>query len=231
MKKENKFILIFVVLVVALALILIVSTKIDKGDQLLNYDKTITTTKSSDLNLSTLDARYINQDYIKGNPNALVTIVEFSDFQCPFCVKFYKDTYKDIENDYIKTGKVKFVYRDFPLPNHQFAEGAAIAAECAGLQNNYYEMYSMLFDYGVSGNKQTYIDYAKTIGLDETAFTTCINSDVTYSEIKQDTKDGKDLGISSTPSFFINGEEVVGSQPYSVFKEVIDRKLQEAGSQ
>ncbi len=227
MKKENKFLIGFGVLVIILAIVLIVSSNIDKANQPLNYNKDIFTTKSSDLNLSVLDSKYISQDYIKGNPNAPVTIVEFSDFQCPFCAKFYADTYKSIEEEYILTGKVKFVYRDFPLSIHPFAEGAAVAAECAGLEGSYYQMHNMLYDYGVSGNKQTYLDYAKTIGLDEVSFQACINSDITFSEIKQDFKDGQDLGVTSTPSFFINGEEVIGAQPYSVFKEVIDRKLNE----
>jgi len=227
MKKENKFLIGFGILIILLTIVLIVSSSMDKSNLPLNYNEKIITTKSSDLNLSILDSKYINQDYIKGNPNASVTIVEFSDFQCPFCVKFYTDTYKSIEEEYILTGKVKFIYRDFPLTNHEFAEGAAIAAECAGYQGKYYQMYSMLFDYGLSSNKDTYVKYAKTIGLDQTAFQACINSDITFQEIKQDFKDGQDLGINSTPSFFINGEQIVGARPYSVFKEVIDRKLNE----
>ena len=83
-------------------------------------------------------------------------------------------------------------------------------------------MYAFLFTDGVSGNKDQYIKYAKTIGLDETKFKECIDSNITYDEIKKDYKDGLDLGIISTPSFFINGEEVIGAQPYNVFSEVID---------
>jgi protein-disulfide isomerase len=230
MKKENKFLIAFFALIVLIILIFVISSMINKGggikgDLNLMYDNNIPTTKSNDLNLSGLDKTYINNDYIKGNPSAPVTIVEFSDFQCPFCVKFYNETYKQIEDNYIKTGKVKFVYRDFPLSGHQYAEGAAVAAECAGLQDKYYQMYTLLFVDGVSGNKNQYIEYAKTIGIDETKFKECINSKITYPEIQQDYKDGLALGITSTPSYFINGEEVVGAQPYSVFQEVIDRKL------
>jgi len=230
MNKGNKFLIAFFSLVIFIVLILVISSIFNKGgpvngDTNLIYDNNIPTTRSDDLNLSYLDKMYINNDYIKGNPNAPVTIVEFSDFQCPFCVRFYDDTYKQIEEEYIKTGKVKFVYRDFPLPNHQYAEGAAVAAECAGLQGKYYQMYTLLFTDGVSGNKDQYIKYAKEIGIDETTFTECINSKVTYNEISQDYKDGLFLEIISTPSFFINGEEVIGAQPYEVFKEVIDRML------
>ncbi len=228
MKKENKFLIIFFSLVILVVLILVISSMLNKGNIIYNYDQNIPTTRSNDLNLSELDSEYINNDYITGNPDASVTIVEFSDFQCPFCVKFYNETYTQIEENYIKTGKVKFVYRDSLLSGHPLAEGAAIAAECAGLQNNYYQMYTLLFTNGVSGIKDRYIDYAKKIELDEALFTKCINSNTTYNEIKQDYLDGVDLGITSTPSFFINGEEVVGAKPYSVFSEIIDRKLSES---
>jgi len=228
MKKENKFLIWFFSLVILVVLVLVISYLFNNKDIISDYDANIPTTRSNDINLSTLDSKYINNDYVKGNPDAPVTIVEFSDFQCPFCVRFYNETYKQIEDNYIKTGKAKFVYRDFPLSGHQYAEGAAIAAECAGLQNKYYEMYTLLFLNGLSGTKDKYKQYAKSIGLDEAIFDDCINSTQTYSEIKQDYQDGLDLGITSTPSFFINGELIAGAQPYSVFSEVIDRKLTES---
>ena len=233
MKKENMFLLGFIGLLLIFGIVFLISSlTTSKQEIILNYNTSIKTTKSSDINLSILDREYINNDYIKGDINAPITIVEFSDYQCPFCVKFYKDTYKDIEKNYILSGKVKFVYRDFPLPNHQYAEGAAIAAECAGLQNKYYMMYTLLFDYGVSANKERYIEYAKTLDLNINSFEECINSNITYSEIKEDYSDAlNNFGINSTPSFFINGERIVGAQPYSVFSQVIEKKLNEINNQ
>lgn len=166
-----------------------------------------------------------DDDAIKGNANAPVTIVEFSDFECPFCAKFYRETLGQIEEEYIETGKVKFVYRDFPLGFHANAQKAAEAAECAGEQNKYWEMHDMLFEDGVVGGVSTFKRYAKEIGLNTNKFDECLDSGQMASEVRNDMKDGSAEGISGTPAFIINGQLLVGAQPFSKFKQVIDSEL------
>lgn len=168
-----------------------------------------------------------DDDAIKGDKNAPVTIIEFSDYECPFCEKFYSETYSQIEKNYIKTGKVKFIYRDFPLGFHQNAQKAAEAAECAGEQGKYYEMHNQLFEKGVSGGSAGFKQYAKELGLDPTKFNQCLDSGAMVSEVKKDLADGSKLGVSGTPAFFINDQEVVGAQPYSVFEQIIEQKLKQ----
>ena len=122
-----------------------------------------------------------DDDAIKGDPNAPVTIVEFSDYECPFCEKFYAETLEQLENEYINTGKVKLIYRDFPLGSHPNAQKAAEAAECAGEQGRYYGMHDMLFENGASGGVASYKAYAQQLGLDTAAFNNCLDSGATVS--------------------------------------------------
>ena len=152
-----------------------------------------------------------DDDAVKGSADAPVTIIEFSDFQCPFCARFYSQTLGEIDDKYIKTGKVKLVFRDFPLSFHQNAQKAAEAAECAEEQGKFWEMHDKLF--------------AKDLGLDSAKFDECLVSDKYASEVQKDFKDGQGAGISGTPSFFINGVKLVGAQPFSAFQQVIEQEL------
>src|SRR3989338_4354394 len=136
-----------------------------------------------------------------------------------------KETYSQIEKNYIKTGKVKFIYRDFPLGFHQNAQKAAEAAECAGEQCKYYEMHNKLFEKGVGGGAAGFKQYAKDLGLDQNKFNQCLDSGAMAQEVKKDLADGSKLGVSGTPAFFINGQEIVGAQPYAVFEQIIEQKL------
>src|SRR3989344_5308544 len=148
----------------------------------------------------------VDDDAFIGEENALVTIVEFSDYQCPFCERFYLQTLDQLKKEYIDTGKVKLVYRDFPLDFHPNAQKAAEAAECAGEQNKYWEMHNKLFESGVEGGVATFKVYAKDLGLDTGKFDTCLDSGKTASEVKKDMQDGSAAGISGTPGFIINGQ-------------------------
>ncbi|NOZ81244.1 MAG: thioredoxin domain-containing protein [DPANN group archaeon] len=114
----------------------------------------------------------VDDDAMKGSPDAKVTIVEFSDYQCPYCERFYSQTLGQIEKNYIDTGKVKLVYRDFPLSFHPHAEKAAEAAECAGEQGKYWEMHNKLFDNQESLGVDNYKKWAGDIGLDQTKSST-----------------------------------------------------------
>jgi len=170
-------------------------------------------------------ASLIDDDEIKGNPNAPVTIVEWSDFECPFCARFYSETLWQIDEGYIKAGKVRFVYRDFPLGFHSNAQKAAEAAECAGEQGNYFEMHDKLFEEGVNGGVSSFKQFALDLKLDALKFNECLDSGEMESEVKKDMSDGASIGIKGTPGFVINGQLVSGAQPFSVFQQVIESEL------
>ena len=166
-----------------------------------------------------------DDDAVRGDPDAPITIIEFSDYECPFCARFYSETLGLLEQNYIDTGKVNLVYRDFPLSFHPSAQKAAEAAECAGEQGEYYEMHDMLFESGVAGGVAQFKQYAATLGLDTGAFNSCLDSGAMEAEVQKDMADGSAAGVSGTPSFVINGELLVGAQPFAAFKQVIDRQL------
>lgn len=167
----------------------------------------------------------IDDDAVLGDENAPVTIIEFSDYECPFCGRFYSETLGQIDDKYIKTGKVKLVYRDFPLSFHPNAQKAAEAAECAGEQGKYWEMHDKLFKNGVSGGIAGFKQYAKEIGFDSSKFDNCLDSGKMASEVQKDFNDGQSYGVQGTPAFFINGKLVSGAQPFSNFQQVIDGEL------
>ena len=185
-------------------------------------DNSITTPNPTvNIDMETL----IDDDAIKGKENAPVTMVEFSDYECPFCGRHFEQTYSQIIKEYVDTGKVKLVYRDFPLDFHPNAQKAAEAAECAGEQNKYWEMHDKLFEnqqaLGINNLKQ----YAKEIGLNTDKFNNCLDSGEMTSEVSKDIQDGQAVGISGTPGFIINGQLVSGAQPFSAFKQIIEQEL------
>jgi protein-disulfide isomerase len=171
------------------------------------------------------NSKLVDNDAVKGDKNAPVTIVEFSDYECPFCGKFYSQTLPQIEEKYIKTGKVKLIYRDYPLGFHAQAQKAAEAAECAGEQGKYYEMHNLLFEKGVAGGVSSFKAYAKEIKLDTAKFDQCLDSGKMSSEVQKDAADGGKYGVQGTPAFFINGKLLSGAQPYSVFQQAIEAEL------
>lgn len=174
----------------------------------------------------------VDDDPFIGNKNAPVTMIEFSDFQCPFCRKFMTDTLPQIKKEYIDTGKVKFVYRDFPLSFHSGAAPAAEGAECAEDQGKFWEMHDAIFNeqekqgsgtiqFGVADVKK----WAAQTGLDTAKFNQCLDSGKYKAEVEKDIADGSAAGVGGTPSIFINGRLVVGAQPFAAFKVVIDQLL------
>lgn len=169
-------------------------------------------------------------DYVLGDENATVTIVEFSDYQCPFCGKYSTETSPLVKTNFIDTGKVKYYFRDFPLEFHPQALPAAKAANCAGKQGKFWEMHDKIFasQNEWSGNEEAgklFAAYAKELGLDTSKLETCISESATETEIANDLATGSILGASGTPSFFINGEKLVGAQPYAQFEAVINAAL------
>lgn len=164
----------------------------------------------------------------EGDKNAPVTIVEFSDFQCPYCGRFYSQTYTQIREQYIKTGKVKVYFRNFPLSFHENAQKAAEAVECAGEQGKFWEMHDKLFENQDKLDVASLKQYAKDLKLDTTKFNTCLDSGKMASKVQKDFSDGSSFGVSGTPSFFINGKLLVGAQPFSAFQQEIEAALKEA---
>jgi len=166
-----------------------------------------------------------DDDTIKGDESAPVTIVEWSDFECPFCTRFYQNTLPQIDEEYIKTGKVKLIYRDFPLGFHPNAQKAAEAAECAGEQDKFWEMHNKLFDSGVKGGVPSFKQFAGELGLDANRFNECLDLGKMEAEVKKDMADGQAAGVTGTPGFVINGKIVKGAQPFENFKRIIEAEL------
>ncbi|MBS3101952.1 DsbA family protein [Candidatus Woesearchaeota archaeon] len=166
-----------------------------------------------------------DDDPTLGDKNAPVTIVSFEDYQCPFCGRAFQQTFPLIKKDYIDTGKVKYIYRDFPLSFHPEAEPAAEAANCAGEQGKYWEMHDSIFQNQDSMGNAAYKQFAQKIGLDTKKFNECLDSSKYKQEILDDFNYGSQVGVSGTPTFFINGIKLVGAHPYESFKQIIDTEL------
>ncbi|MBI2145042.1 DsbA family protein [Candidatus Woesearchaeota archaeon] len=164
-------------------------------------------------------------DHVLGVENATVTIVEYSDFQCPFCKRFYDETESSIMRQYVDAGKAKFVYRHFPIPSHQYAMAAAEASECAADQGKFWEYHNELFEHQNALHKSALKGYASDVGLDREKFDACLDSGVMGVRVRSDAAAGTAAGVGSTPMFFINGKPVKGAQPYSVFASAIDSAL------
>jgi len=180
----------------------------------------------------------LDDDPFKGNPDAPVTVVEFSDFQCPFCKRFFDQTLANLENEYIDTGKVKFVYRDFPLDNiHPNARPVHIAAECADEQGKFWEYHDVLFEkqsvwksLSSTNLKTTLTQYATDLSLQSSSFEACLDSPDIADEVNADYLEGLRYGATGTPTFFIGNEKdgfikLVGAQPYATFEAAINSRL------
>lgn len=164
----------------------------------------------------------------RGNPNAAVTIVEFSDYQCPFCKRFFDETYLKILKQYGE--KVYYVFRDYPLASHQHAQKAAEAARCAEDQGKYWQYHDLLFEKREEwGDKQEIsadlTNYAKGLGLALDEFSSCLSSGRYKEAVQDDFALGQKVGVSGTPTFFINGKMLVGAQPFENFKALIEEEL------
>ena len=165
--------------------------------------------------------------------DAIITIVEFSDYECPFCKQFFDESFQELLETYIENGDVQYVFRDFPLETHEKAVPAAIAANCAGEQGEYWEMHDKLFDTqkewsSVNSNeKQLFEQYADEILLNVDTFKECFEDErkKQAEEILNDQNQGSSYGVRSTPTFFINGEKVLGAQPTATFKTIIEEEL------
>jgi len=168
-----------------------------------------------------------DDDAMLGDAKAELTIIEFSDYECPFCKKFIDGAYQDIKSKYVKTGKVNLVFRDFPLSFHEGAVPAALAAECAkeqGDDTTYFAYHDLLFA-DQKLDRESLISYASKLNLDKEQFTSCLDDQKYLDEIQKDFKDGQIAGINGTPAFIIDGKVISGAQPFSVFQAAIDEAL------
>ena len=167
-----------------------------------------------------------DDDAFLGKVEASITIIEFSDYQCPFCERFWSETLPSIKSEYIDTGKVKFVYRDFPLNAiHPMAESAAVAAECVrekGKDKAYFEYHDKIFENQQLLSNENLKKWAKELGYE---IDTCLDSEKYLEEVKKDLSDGEAAGISGSPGFLINEIELSGAQPFSAFKQIIEQEL------
>ncbi len=175
-----------------------------------------------------------------GSKTAKVALVEFSDYQCPFCQRHVQQTHPQLFKEYIETGKVRYIFRDFPLESiHPAAFKAAEAARCGGDQGKYFEMHHQLFTNQRALTPPDLEAHAKTVGLDEAKFKTCLDSGKHAANVKADLAEGRRVGVSGTPGFLVgltesNGSAVKavkfinGAQPYANFKETLDVLLQTA---
>lgn len=174
----------------------------------------------------------VDDDPVMGDSDAPVTIVEFTDYQCPFCSRFFTQTLPELKKNYIDTGKVKLVVRDFPLSFHPFAQKAAEATECADEQGKFWEMHDALFakqamwSAGASVD-ETFAQYASDLKLNVETFKTCLSSGAMAAEVNADLAEGSAAGIDGTPGFWVIGEDgkgtqISGAQPYANFAAAID---------
>ncbi len=173
-----------------------------------------------------------------GAEDAKVTVIEFSDYQCPFCRKFWTESYPQLKEDFIDTGKIKYVFRDFPLNFHEAAVPAAVAGNCVREQlgnEAYFKYHDIVFaeqnkqgQNTINFNEEDIMSWvAQTGTLDMDKFNTCYNDPAQKAEVDADLAAGAQAGISGTPSFVINGKLIVGAQPYSVLKAEIESALAE----
>jgi protein-disulfide isomerase len=158
-----------------------------------------------------------------GPGNAPVTIVEFSDYQCPYCQKWDQEVYNQLLASY--PDKIRFVYRDLPLPMHSEAIPAAEAADCAGAQGVYWKYHAALFSGQYTLSRGDYERIASDLGLDTTAFTACLDDHRYLAAVNANASYAASLGLTGTPSFFINGRELIGALPIEQFKAIIDEEL------
>lgn len=165
---------------------------------------------------------------VLGDPNAPVTIISFGDFQCPYCKVLFDGAEKEIRKEFIATGKVKMVYRDFPLDSiHPYARSMAEAAQCAKDQGKYWLYHDALFERQESIPTLDVTALAGELGLDTKAFDECVESGKYKDEVEKDFQDGIAAGVRGTPGNFINGKPYHGALPYATLKKAIEEALKE----
>jgi protein-disulfide isomerase len=187
-----------------------------------------------DLSTITMD---LKGEPVKGDKNARIVVIEFSDYQCPFCGKFFRETSPQIEKEYVQTGKIRYIFRDLPLTSiHPNAFKAAEAAACAGEQDKFWEMHDRLYENQQKIALSDLPSHAESIGLDKARFEQCLASDKYAEKIRQDMAEANRVGVTGTPAFFVAVVDsknsklkfvqlMKGAQPFDSFKLYLDGLL------
>lgn len=176
----------------------------------------------------------LDDDPVLGSRQAAVGIIEFSDFQCPFCNRFHAQTFPRLKATYIDKGTVQYIFRDFPLGFHREAKNAAVAANCAGSQDAYWKMHHALFSNQRRLNPDVYKELATSLRLDVPTFQSCMQDPAHSKEVDADMAYGQSIGVRGTPNFFIGkvkdgqlveAQQLTGAQPYAAFERLITALL------
>lgn len=168
-----------------------------------------------------------DHDPVFGPEDAPITIIEFSDFECPFCQRHFAQVYPQLLAEY--PDQIRFVYKDFPLTSiHPNAQSAALAAQCAFEQGEFWEYHDLLFSSRLPLNVSSYQQYASELELDVETFSACIEEERYAAQVAADVDQAHSLGVQSTPTFLVNGIVIVGAQPFEAFAQVIDYELSQA---
>lgn len=171
----------------------------------------------------------LSTDPVLGNPNAKLTIVEFADYQCPFCERFFTDVFPQIKKDYVDTGKAKFVYKDLAFLGKESVD-AANAAKCAQEQNKFWEYHDKLYTSQSGENQGAFAPdklkgFAAALGLNTAQFNTCLDSQKYNAQVTANQAEASKNGFNSTPSVAVGSTPIIGAQPYAQFKAAIDAEL------
>jgi protein-disulfide isomerase len=163
----------------------------------------------------------------KGSASAPVTVYEMSDFQCPYCARFALDIFPTLEAEYIQTGKIRWIFVNFPLPMHPNATPAAEVAMCAAKQGKFWPVHDLLFRNQktwapLTAPAEYFLTFADSASLNRTAFQECLSADATLAEVKSDAEAAVRSGAKSTPSFYIEGGIMAGAQPLTIFRPILD---------
>jgi protein-disulfide isomerase len=175
-------------------------------------------------------AKVADASRIQGSPSAKVWVIEVSDFQCPYCKEWHDATYNMVLNDYVKTGKVRMAYVNFPLSIHAHAHQAAVAAMCAGAQDKFWPMHDALFASQSSWETEadpaaSFDSLAKSVGVNETEYKSCLASPSIEALIAGDHERAREGGVTATPSFWVGGKLIEGAIPTAEMKTAIDQAL------
>lgn len=170
----------------------------------------------------------------RGNKNAKVAVVEFTDFECPYCGRHHRQTFSRLDSDYISTDKIQYIAKDFPLSFHTNGVSSAVAARCAGEQGKYWDMHHALFENQRKLSDSLYKTQADLLGLDASAFAQCLQDPEQKKRVNQDIDNGERYGVRGTPAFLIgtieqgvmtNLQFVSGAQSYDRFAHILDRLI------
>ena len=166
---------------------------------------------------------------VQGDKDAKVTVIEFADFQCPFCKQWFEEVGPNLIKDYVDTGKVKFAYRHYAFLGQESTD-AALASECANEQEKFWEYHDYLFNNQKGENQGAFSvenlkQFAATLGLNTGQFNTCMDSKKYADNVTKDQEEGTKAGVNGTPATFVNGLLISGAAPYSTFKETIEQEL------